>query len=103
LVTESRMFPELCGRGATISSSNVVLSGVRVNLADGGLAAPALMTDDMLLERECPPRIVDMEPSVSEDMVESGLMYSTLSANPTRTRGTTRGGELSELERARDG
>lgn len=40
----------------------------------------------MLLLTEC-PRTVDMEPSVSEDIVERGRgIYSTLSENSTRGR-----------------
>lgn len=51
---------------------------------DGGLGVLRLRTDEMLLLTEW-PRLVDMELSVSEDMVESGLgMYSTFSENSTR-------------------
>lgn len=39
--------------------------------------------DERLLVAEW-PRNVDIDPSVSEEMVESGRMYSTLSENPTR-------------------
>lgn len=53
---------------------------------DGGLDAPILSTDEMLLFTEWPLR-VDTELSVSEEMVESGRgMNSTLSENPTRGR-----------------
>jgi hypothetical protein len=66
------------------SSSKVVLRAGRLNLLEG-LAAPVLMTDDMLPVTEW-PRMVDIELSVSEDMVESGRMYSTRSEKPTRAR-----------------
>ena len=37
--------------------------------------------------------MVDIELSVSDEIVDSGRIYSTRSENPTRTRGTTLGGE----------
>src|ERR1700712_4424825 len=77
----------VCGRSLGASSSKVVLrDGRAIRLAEG-LAAPALMTEDMLPETEC-PRIVDMELSVSDEIVESGRMYSMRSENPTRARET---------------
>jgi hypothetical protein len=39
--------------------------------------------DEKLPETEW-PRIVDIELSVSEEMMERGRMYSTFSENPTR-------------------
>lgn len=81
------MSPELCGRGLAISSSNVVLRDGVLIRTDAGLEVPALITEDMLLLTEC-PRIVENEPSVSDEIVDNGRMYSTLSANPTRTLGT---------------
>jgi hypothetical protein len=53
---------------------------------------PALMTDDRLLVAEW-QRMVDIDVSVSEEIVESGRIYSTLSAKPTRALD---GGRLGE-------
>lgn len=78
-------------REAGEASSNAACREPRAALLDCGLGEPALRRDEKLPETECPPcRMVEMELSVSEDIVESGRMYSTLSENPTRTRGTTR-------------
>lgn len=65
------------------SSSRVVLSDGRPDRADCGLDVLALMTDDKLFVAEC-PRTVDNDVSVSDEIVESGRMYSTLSEKPTR-------------------
>jgi hypothetical protein len=65
------------------SSSNVILKDGRAILDDGGLGALPLMTEERLFDTEC-PRIVDKELSVSEEMVDSGRMYSTRSEKPTR-------------------
>lgn len=66
--------------------SNAVCSTLVRIRADGGLGVLRLSTEEMLLLTEW-PRIVDMELSVSEDMVESGRgMYSTLSEKPTVRR-----------------
>lgn len=102
-VVESRMLPELCGRTLEFSSSKVVWSGRRAMRVDGGLDVPRLMTDDRLFDTECPPRIVDIELSVSDEIVDSGRMYSTRSEKPTRTRGTTLGGESEVLVRVCSG
>jgi hypothetical protein len=68
------------------SSSSGALSEGLDGRVDGGLGDPRLSTEDMLLLTEC-PRMVDMELSVSEEMVDSGLgMISTLSEKPTRGR-----------------
>jgi len=42
------------------------------------------------------PRTVDIDVSVSDDIVERGRMYSTLSANPTRALDGGRRGEDSK-------
>jgi hypothetical protein len=102
LVIESRMLPELCGRAFELSSSNVVCSGKRAIRVDGGLDVLRLITEDKLPDTEWPPRIVDSELSVSDEMVDRGRMYSTRSEKPTRTLGTTLGGE-SELLRVCSG
>lgn len=47
--------------------------------------------------------MVDIELSVSDEMVESGRIYSTRSEKPTRTRGTTLGGDPSDAERVCSG
>ena len=62
-----------------------------------------LITEDKLPDTEWPPRIVDSELSVSEEIVDRGRMYSTRSEKPTRTRGTTLGGESPELVRVCSG
>jgi hypothetical protein len=49
---ESTTFPAVCGRTLGALFSNVVLSDGRVSRAEGGLAAPALMTDDKLPDTE---------------------------------------------------
>ena len=66
------------------SVSNVVSSDGRALRAEGGLAPPLIM-EDKLPDTEW-PRIVDKELSVSEEIVDRGRMYSTLSENPTRVR-----------------
>ena len=63
----------------------VLREGVRAR-EDGGLGLLKLNTEEILLFTEC-PRTVDIELSVSEDIVDSGLgMYSTFSENSTRGR-----------------
>lgn len=87
----SRIAPAVLGRP---SFSIVVLSDGRLARADGGVDAPALTIEDRLPVAEC-PRTVDSEVSVSEDMVDNGRMYSTLSEKPTRAlEGGRRGDEL---------
>lgn len=73
----SRTAPAVPGR---LSSSTVGSVGVpdRVN---GGLAVLPPTIDDRLFVVECPRSV---EASVSEEIVESGRMYSTLSEKPTR-------------------
>lgn len=78
-----------------VDSSSTVFNLGRGILVDGGLAAPELTTEDKLLETEW-PRIVDIELSVSEEMVERGLMYSTLSEKPTLALDGGRRGDESE-------
>lgn len=59
-----------------ISASSAMLGGVNAT-RDGGLGTPKLNIELMLLLTEC-PRTVCREPSVSEEIVESGLgMTST--------------------------
>ena len=82
----SKTQPAVLGRD---SSSTVVLSEWRPVRADCGLEVP-LMTEDRLFVAEW-PRKVDMEVSVSDEMVDSGRMYSTLSEKPTRARDGGRG------------
>lgn len=68
------------------SSSGAALSDVRMCRVEGGLGVLKLSTDEMLLFTEW-PRTVDIELSVSDDMVDSGRgMYSMLSENPTLGR-----------------
>lgn len=81
---ESRMAPAVLGLPVLGSLSNATVRGQRPTRAAEGLEAP-LMTDDRLFETEW-PRIVDMVLSVSEEIVERGRMYSTVSENPTRAR-----------------
>lgn len=69
--------PAVLGR----PSSSTVLNAVRPALATCGLFP--LTMEDKLFVAEC-PRIVDKDVSVSEEMVESGRMYSTRSEKPTR-------------------
>ena len=83
----SKTAPAVLGRE---SLSIVVLSVRRPVRGFCGLEVPALMTDERLLVAEC-PRIVDMEVSVSDEMVERGRIYSTLSEKPTRARDGGRG------------
>lgn len=85
----SRTAPAVLGR----PFSNVMLIAGRV--MRGGVDVPMLMIEDRLPVAEC-PRIVDMEVSVSDEIVESGRMYSTLSEKPTRALDTGRCGEESE-------
>jgi|SRR5690242_465216 len=77
LRTLSRIAPAVPGR---LSSSTVGRVGVpeRVN---GGLIVLPPTIDDRLFAFEC-PRSVDA--SVSDEIVERGRMYSTLSEKPTR-------------------
>lgn len=82
----SRIAPAVLGRE---SSSTVVLSDGRPVREDCGLEVP-LMTDDRLFVAEWPWK-VDRDVSVSEDMVDSGRMYSTVSEKPTRARDGGRG------------
>ena len=89
----SRIAPAVLGRP---SSSIVVLSVGR--LMRGGVEVPTLTIDDRLPVAEC-PRIVDIDVSVSEEIVESGRMYSTLSEKPTRALDGGRGGEESRSSR----
>lgn len=81
-----RIAPAVLGR----DSSSTVLSVVRLVLNVCGLEVPELMTDDKLFVAEW-PRNVDMDVSVSDEMVDRGRMYSTLSENPTRAREGGRG------------
>lgn len=80
----SRMAPAVPGR---LSSSTVLSVGVpdRVN---GGLTVVPPTMEDRLFVVEC-PRSVDT--SVSEEIVDRGRMYSTLSEKPTRAREGGRG------------
>lgn len=77
-----------------VSSSIVVFSDGRLIRVDGGLEAPLLMTEERLPVAEW-PRKVDIEVSVSEEIVDRGRMYSTLSENPTLAR---EGGRFGEFE-----
>lgn len=86
------------GACSLIEAMLVVLSECRWLRAEGGLGEPMLIIEEMLLSSEC-PRTVDIEPSVSEEMVESGRgMISTLSEKPTRGRDTGLVGEESRSE-----
>lgn len=86
------------GACSLIEAMLVVLSDCRWLRVEGGLGEPMLIIEEMLLFSEW-PRAVDMEPSVSEEMVESGLgMISTLSEKPTRGRDTGLEGEESRSE-----
>jgi len=77
------------------SFSGAVLSDVRRYRAEGGLGVLKLSTDEILLFTEW-PRMVDMELSVSDEMVESGRgMYSILSEKPTLGRDGGRGSTAS--------
>jgi hypothetical protein len=65
-------------------SSRVVPNDTGRFRDEGGLGVLKLRTEDMLLLTEC-PRMVDKEPSVSDEMVDNGRgMYSTFSENSTR-------------------
>jgi hypothetical protein len=75
---KSKMAPAVLGRP---SFSTVVFSEGRA--IRGGVDAPALTMDERLPVAEW-PRIVDNDVSVSDEMVERGRMYSTLSEKPTR-------------------
>ena len=66
------------------SSSTVLRVGRPFRLEE----VPALKTDDRLLVAEWPRTV---EVSVSEEMVDKGRMYSTLSEKPTRAREGGRG------------
>lgn len=86
----SRTAPAVLGR----PSSSTVLNEVRPALAACG---PVPLTiEDKLFVAEC-PRIVDNDVSVSEEMVESGRMYSTRSENPTRALDGGRALESSDV------
>ena len=80
----SRIAPAVFGL-RPFPSSKVVFKDGLVILDGGGLAAPELMTDERLPDTEWPRR-VDMELSVSDEMVDKGRMYSMRSENPTRAR-----------------
>lgn len=80
----SKIAPAVLGRPDLLSLSKVTARFGRAIRATDGLEAP-LTTEDRLFETEW-PRIVDMVLSVSEEMVESGRMYSTVSEKPTRAR-----------------
>lgn len=69
--------PAVPGR---LSSSTVLSVGV-LDRVNGGLTVMPPTTDDRLFVVECPRSV---EASVSEEMVERGRMYSTLSEKPTR-------------------
>jgi hypothetical protein len=75
----SKIAPAVLGR----PSSSTVLSDGRPILAGCGLELLPPTIDERLFVAEW-PRKVDIDVSVSEEMVESGRMYSTLSENPTR-------------------
>lgn len=77
----SKIAPAVLGRD---SSSTVLSVGRPFRLEE----VPALMTEDKLFVAEWPRTV---EVSVSEDIVERGRMYSTLSENPTRAREGGRG------------
>lgn len=77
LMNLSRTAPAVLGR----LSSSTVLNDGRPARETCGLLPPTI--DERLLVAEW-PRNVESDVSVSDDMVESGRMYSTLSANPTR-------------------
>lgn len=95
----SRIAPAVLGR----PSSSTVLSDGRPIRAGCGLELLPPTIDERLLVAEW-PRKVDMEVSVSEEMVESGRMYSTLSENPTRALEGGRAAESSSaLLSRRDG
>ena len=88
----SNIAPAVLGRP---SSSTVGLSDRRPIRADGGVDAPPLTIEDRLPVAEW-PRKVDSEVSVSDEMVDSGRMYSILSEKPTRALEGGRLGEESE-------
>lgn len=73
----SRTAPAVPGR---LSSSTVGRVGVPERVK-GGLTGLLPTIDDKLFAVEC-PRMVDA--SVSEEIIDSGRMYSTLSEKPTR-------------------
>lgn len=85
----SRMAPAVLGRP---SFSMVVLREGRPR-ADAGLEVPALMIEDRLPVAEW-PRMVESDVSVSDEMVDNGRIYSTLSEKPTRALEGGRRGEL---------
>ena len=73
----SRTAPAVPGR---LSSSTVLNVGV-LDRVNGGLTVLPPTIDDRLLVVEWPRSV---EASVSEEIVERGRMYSTLSEKPTR-------------------
>jgi hypothetical protein len=79
LMKLSRMAPAVLGR----PSSSTVLKDGRPMREGCGLELLPPTIEERLLVAEW-PRNVDIDPSVSEEMVESGRIYSTLSENPTR-------------------
>jgi hypothetical protein len=79
LVNMSKTAPAVLGR----PSSSTVLSDGRPTRDGCGLELLPPTMEERLLVAEW-PRNVDRLVSVSEEMVESGRMYSTLSENPTR-------------------
>jgi len=80
-INRSRTAPAVLGR----PSSSTVLREGRPARAGCGLEVVPPTIEDKLLVAEW-PRIVDRDVSVSEEIVESGRMYSTLSEKPTRAR-----------------
>ena len=79
------MYPADFGRA--FSCSNIVERDGRPFRADCGLAGLELMTDEMLPETEWVPLTVDMELSVSDEIVDNGRgINSTVSENPTLVR-----------------
>jgi hypothetical protein len=100
LLLTSRTAPAVAGRGVALPCSRVVSSTGRAILAKTGLAAPMLIIEERLPDTEC-PRTVDMELSVSDDIVDKGRMYSMRSEKPTRTRGAGLRGEESDSSRNR--
>lgn len=99
LMKVSSTAPAVLGR----LSSSTVLSGVRPTLDGCGLELVLPTNDEKLFVAEW-PRKVDMDVSVSEEMVDKGRMCSTLSENWTRARDGGRAAESSsEALSRRDG
>lgn len=74
----------MLGRSDLLSLLNEALRTGYAIRAVGGLVTP-LTTDDRLFDTEW-PRTVDLVLSVSDEIVERGRMYSTVSENPTLAR-----------------